>query len=576
MAQINIWTIGNTGLRSINRTYDGLRAFANSSLVGHIHGTEEEKKLESLLLQAGAIDRLTEKSDGTYARKWRLSWVRSGFIRCRVKSSDPFKQDDIGPEDTLTPLGQQYANATTLSAQQELYLRVLSVPLYAECNGEFYNPFDWQGHDKDGHFFSPLLWTLKVMFSMEKLYGTTGLTFEDFSIFVQTSCPESNSDFIANQIHEFETQKNNSEHKKRFNTETYKKFGESYSKSSQNFHEYGDMNLRYLRMTGIFAKHGRGIILRDECLSLAKGLLAMDYTGNDLIDNVLLLYNIPSLPTDNIEGAKESLNDLTQELKSKGISYDLSSVNYDLVSGVNTTRTYLQNILDEDNEKKFAYNQRFAWQEISEYLSMLSKGRSYYKNEELDIEIPSSEAPAYLEWTVWRSLLAIDNLSCPPDKVRSFSIDHDMLPVNTAAGNMPDLIAEYKDFELVGEVTLSGGSRQEAMEGEPVRRHVAVEATNTKKKVYGMFIAGKIDTNTAETFRTGVWYLPDDSSVELTIIPLTIDQYKNIFDSMFASKNVSETRLIQILQSCGEGREKMTAPEWKKNIEKYLLQLLSN
>jgi hypothetical protein len=151
-----------------------------------------------------------------------------------------------------------------------------------------------------------------------------------------------------------------------------------------------------------------------------------------------------------------------------------------------------------------------------------------------------------------------------------------MLPVNTAAGNMPDLIAEYKDFELVGEVTLSGGSRQEAMEGEPVRRHVAVEATNTKKKVYGMFIAGKIDTNTAETFRTGVWYLPDDSSVELTIIPLTIDQYKNIFDSMFASKNVSETRLIQILQSCGEGREKMTAPEWKKNIEKYLLQLLSN
>ena len=51
---------------------------------------------------------------------------------------------------------------------------------------------------------------------------------------------------------------------------------------------------------------------------------------------------------------------------------------------------------------------------------------------------------------------------------------------------------------------MSASSRQEAMEGESVRRHVSDAILRYEKPVYGMFIAVKIDTNTAETFRHGI------------------------------------------------------------------------
>lgn len=66
------------------------------------------------------------------------------------------------------------------------------------------------------------------------------------------------------------------------------------------------------------------------------------------------------------------------------------------------------------------------------------------------------------------------------------------MPVGTAPGNRPDLIAEFRNFVIVIEVTLSESSRQEAMEGEPVRRHVAdaVEKYSKQgKPVFGLFIA---------------------------------------------------------------------------------------
>ena len=67
-------------------------------------------------------------------------------------------------------------------------------------------------------------------------------------------------------------------------------------------------------------------------------------------------------------------------------------------------------------------------------------------------------------------------------------------------------IANLNDFTILTEVTMSTSSRQEAMEGEPVRRHVSDAVLKYDKPVYGMFIAVRIDTNTAETFRHGIWY----------------------------------------------------------------------
>ena len=70
------------------------------------------------------------------------------------------------------------------------------------------------------------------------------------------------------------------------------------------------------------------------------------------------------------------------------------------------------------------------------------------------------------------------------------------------------MVFEFADFLLVVEVTLTESSRQEAAEGEPVRRHVADIAEEQKaiggKAVYGLFLANRIDSDTAETFRSAL------------------------------------------------------------------------
>ena len=63
------------------------------------------------------------------------------------------------------------------------------------------------------------------------------------------------------------------------------------------------------------------------------------------------------------------------------------------------------------------------------------------------------------------------------------------MPVSTAGGGRGDLYCEFNDFTILTEVTMSTSSRQEAMEGEPVRRHVSDAVLKYNKPVYGMFIA---------------------------------------------------------------------------------------
>lgn len=120
---IEIWTLGNTGLRSAGRAQEGLKEYSVSKICGNAHGIENEKELERILCKAGLIGSVNENSDGTYGRKWRLAWCRSGFIYPRVKKKDSFKQEEIGKADEITPLGRKYIEADNLAANQDLFLR---------------------------------------------------------------------------------------------------------------------------------------------------------------------------------------------------------------------------------------------------------------------------------------------------------------------------------------------------------------------------------------------------------------------------------------------------------------------
>jgi hypothetical protein len=114
---------------------------------------------------------------------------------------------------------------------------------------------------------------------------------------------------------------------------------------------------------------------------------------------------------------------------------------------------------------------------------------------------------------------------------------------------------------------MSTSSRQEAMEGEPVRRHVSDAVLKYDKPVYGMFIAVKIDTNTAETFRHGIWYAKGDVKQKLDIVPLTLAQFQRYFVAMFEAEKAEPERLESLILKCESCRDIMDAPLWKSYID---------
>ncbi len=237
---------------------------------------------------------------------------------------------------------------------------------------------------------------------------------------------------------------------------------------------------------------------------------------------------------------------------------------------ISLARHDLEYRIFEAKEVRYAAEQRDQMEEILAYLQMLDENRSNLKFGDDQLVIPKEERPAYFEWLLWRVLLALGYLVIPPNKVRRFNVDQDFFPVHTASGGGADVIGEYADSVLVVEVTLTENSRQEAAEGEPVRRHVADVLEKFEplgKAVYGLFIARRIDTNTAETFRLGIWYKKNDERVSLDVVPLTLGQLRKILHNGLEAEKLGPALLIEMIIAASLVRHDVQgAPEWKERI----------
>lgn len=323
--------------------------------------------------------------------------------------------------------------------------------------------------------------------------------------------------------------------------------------------------MRYFRAGGLFQSKGKGIEILANKHVLAEHLSDEDQVSNDE-DMIRLreLYAGAKLPTDSFDVAKDALAKLELLLKQRGIAYRYDDEEVKTATSVNTVRHRLENLLSENEEENFARRQKDEWREIADYMDLVARrGGSKSYSDDFEIKVPKDEVSAYLEWCLWRAFLAMNTLRNKPYQVRRFKIDQDFLPVGTAPGNGPDLIAEYADCSVVIEVTMSDNSRQEAMEGEPVRRHVSDVALQGGKPAFGLFIANHVDTNTAETFRNGIWYTKEDLRTRLNIVPLTLKQFRDYFVSVFETGKHVNGEIIGLIQKCIDGRDEGDAPQWK-------------
>lgn len=337
--------------------------------------------------------------------------------------------------------------------------------------------------------------------------------------------------------------------------------------------DYADLTARYLRKSGLFSVSRDKLITITEKEGLINSLLKQKW--GLISDDKYLAYlwgdSLPTLPSDNADYLKNHLATIRAKEK---ILFDKVGARESLKL-VGDKVALAEDIIGLKQQSKVVETNLFRLKEIDFYYSQSEEKQiediiNFY-DLILNREILGGEAyyPAYLEWNTWRVFLAIDTLANKPYEARNFKLDDELQPLNHAAGNQPDMVFEYENFVLVTEVTLSVRANQWSSESEPVPRHVAKIQSKFKgqKDVFGIFVAPQIDTNSVLTFFNNRQYaIENDDIIEMTIIPLTIEQIKWLL-GIFKEKRFSTQdmkRLLELIRS--EIATSKNALEWGKKI----------
>lgn len=577
-----LWHIGNTTVRTPYRLRDALIALANSPLNGNITGTQQENAFAALLHNEAVLDapRVVEGIDASdLGRKWRVALSQLGFITPQITGGIesggidpaliPITQniDNLsGRSYEITPNGYRLMQAGLIQSQQECFLRSLAIykiPSILETNYK-------------GESFSPLRFVLRIMHGLGARDQREILTFQEFALFVQTATPTDGLNEIVQEIINFREGREQAAGKvKAYDREIYNAVAAQVDRQATTLKDYADLTFRYLKATGIFRNSGKGIVISPARAPLAR--LLREEQPPELNDSQYLsvLWQGANLPTDNAVASYAVVYELATQLRERGVDAIAPPVETPLPD-LENIRHQLEATVFQLDEQEYANNQAEQLDEILGWLQAIqTRGKVTLPSGEI-ISVPTGEAPAYLEWIIWRAFLAIDSLSNYPWEARRFQIDQDFLPVHHAPGGGADMIFEFEDSTIVVEVTLTTSSRQEAAEGEPVRRHVAQYAQGSIKPVYGLFLAGQIDTNTAHTFRLGDWYLPDDERIQLDIVPITLSDFSTFLNSGRNRLTEMPNILRQLLIDCRKVATNRDAPQWKTAISTLVAIMSAN
>lgn len=573
-----VWNIGNTTVRNPNRIQDGLILFAQE-FNGNLDGKVQEKAFWNRLIDLEIVDKDANRGSDWNGRKWRSCFVKLGFITGkRYKRIDGAtishnKLDQklnglSGNYYELTPIGKRLVEATTQGEIEDIFLRQLyrlEVPSPTE------QETDCQ--------VKPLILILQVLNQLSKMGEHSAINRTEIAAFIQTAVDHSQVDSIAQGISAYRKQRSKikGRNKKRgFDKDTVKRNTQSFKQKWGTFKDYADTTFRYTRLTGLFSISGTRLTIQEQKQELVSNLIEGEpefLVDEDPLKYLLDFYTGTRIPTDNQDVALRQVQLFEERIREKGYTPKIASV--DVQSDDAQTLAGYRYVLEdqyksirEDDFAKAHFNDVNMVSEVIKYLKELQKRRQ-------DPELSIDDAPSYLEWSVWRALLTLNHLSTHPGETRRFKIDMDLRPISHAPGGGADMIMRYDDFFLVAEVTLMSGSRQEAAEGESVRRHVAKVITDENNdNVVGVFVAPKVDINTADIFQRARYYV-GDKPVETRIIPMTIDQLilvLQVVKNGFASTKKTPSDLYQLMDTCFESSKQVDAPTWLNQIDDIINQ----
>ena len=519
-------------------------------------------------------------------RKWRSALGQLGFLaghltRGHRDGADPrLEHVVLGVEGLtarpyeITPNGRRLVRSDDLPAQQECFLRALvgyRIPSVLEPHYRC-QPF------------SPLHFVLEIFHTLNRRGTEDVISFQEMALLVQRGTAEEGADFVAERIETFRASRAQSAGSLAlFDRQAYEVAvsedwpgtpSDRVASRANTLNDYADLTLRYLKATGLFKSKGRGIALAAERAQLATRVREEGFATLDDDSYLRQLWTGAGLPTDDRSGAVSVIEDLVSQLQRSGAEPDVGRLQQLDIGALAETRHRLEGQVRLMGEEAYAAQQVAQLDEILGWMdAILARGRATLPDG-TKITVPRNETPAYLEWVIWRAFLALNSLQNKPWDARRFHIDQDYLPIGPAPGGGPDMVFVFSDATLVVEVTLTSSSRQEAAEGEPVRRHVAryAEDDNAVRPVYGLFIAPVIDTNTAHTFKNGDWYMQDDTKINLHIVPLRPVDFRRFFEASSARISDAPARLQQLLAQC-RMEANQDAPRWKQTITRLTEQM---
>jgi len=183
------------------------------------------------------------------------------------------------------------------------------------------------------------------------------------------------------------------------------------------------------------------------------------------------------------------------------------------------------------------------------------------------------------ERLIYRLMFLIDSFEKFNAPVKN--LDSEGLPRSTAPGNSPDLIVNYKNFDLIIETTTLLGKSQKKAEDESVPRHLNDHINKTNKKTYCIFIAPFIDKDLIKVYQ--FYSNPHENAGyegrKLSIIPINLNVIREFIENCLNNLNnlnFSEDDFEQLLKSMDVNFSKQS--DWILNIENnyYLFHIVPN
>jgi hypothetical protein len=227
---------------------------------------------------------------------------------------------------------------------------------------------------------------------------------------------------------------------------------------------------------------------------------------------------LPKLPWQ----AKDKLVEIATE-----ISSEIKTLRQNL--GQSTQEVRSLEPMTEDELTKYIYNLREVRIELQEKDNRIKSQPVESITEYIDqLEniFKSENRALMLEYLSTMGLYAInDAIEIKPN----YPVGDDNQPTTTAPGGMADIECYYKDFNMIGEVTMLNGRDQWFNEGQPVMRHLR-DFENKNRNAYCLFIAPKIHTDSAETF----WRANTSGykGGRQRIAPITISQFVEVLKTL--------------------------------------------